>query len=83
MAEALAQAAIEGQTGRLPDLGGPFAYEAAELARSVQKALRRRRVVITYNKPGLFGAALRAGANLTPNRAGGETWNEFLARRMG
>ncbi len=83
MAEVLAAAAVEAQTGRLPDIGGPFAYEAVELARSVQKALKRKRMVITYNKPGLFGAALRAGANLTPNRSGGETWNEFLARRMG
>jgi hypothetical protein len=68
--------------GRLPDVGGPFAYEARELARSCQRAIGRKRPVLTYNKRGLFGAALRAGANLTPNRAGGETWNEFIARRM-
>lgn len=82
VAEALVESAVSKSTGRLPDLGGPHAYEAAELARSVQRALRRKRLVIAYNKPGLFGAALRAGANLTPNRGGGETWNQFLARRL-
>lgn len=82
LAEALADAVEEGALGRLPDVGGPFAYEARELARSCQRAIRRVRPVLTYNKRGLFGAALRAGANLTPNRAGGETWNEFVDRRM-
>jgi hypothetical protein len=81
-AEALADAVAEGALGRLPDIGGPFAYEARDLARSCQRAMRRVRPVLTYNKRGLFGAALRAGANLTPNRSGGETWNEFVARRM-
>ncbi|HEX2421285.1 MAG TPA: NAD-dependent epimerase/dehydratase family protein, partial [Acidimicrobiia bacterium] len=81
-AEALADAVTAGALGRLPDIGGPFAYEARDLARSCQRASGRARPVLTYNKRGLFGAALRAGANLTPNRAGGETWNEFLARRM-
>lgn len=80
-AEALAAAVADQMFGRLPDIGGPFAYEARELARSCQRAIGRRRPVLTYNKRGLFGAALRAGANLTPNRSGGETWNEFIARR--
>lgn len=82
LAEAIADAVTNGATGRLPDIGGPFAYEARELARSCQRAIGRRRPVLTYNQRGLFGAALRAGANLTPNRAGGETWNEFIGRRI-
>ena len=81
-AEALVAAVADQMFGRLPDVGGPFAYEARELARSCQRAIGRRRPVLTYNKRGLLGAALRAGANLTPNRAGGETWNEFIARRV-
>ncbi|MGH8958814.1 MAG: hypothetical protein ACRDVK_09075 [Acidimicrobiia bacterium] len=82
LADALAAAVSEGAVGRLADIGGPFAYEAGELARSCLRAIGRRRPVVTYNKRGLFGAALRAGANLTPNRAGGETWNEFVARQL-
>jgi hypothetical protein len=81
-AEAMAEAVALGLTGRLPDIGGPFAYEAGDLARSCLAAIGSRRLVIRYNQPGLYGAAMRAGANLTPNRAGGETWNEFLARRI-
>lgn len=82
MAVQLAEAAEAGPGGRLADLGGPFAYEAADLARSVLTAIASPRRVVAYNRPGIVGAALRAGANLTPNRGGGETWNEFLARRM-
>jgi hypothetical protein len=75
--------AIDGHLlGRLDDLGGAFAYEATELARSVVAASGSGRRVIGYNRPGLVGAALRAGANLTPNRGGGETWNEFVTRQI-
>ncbi len=81
-ADALAGAVAEGSLGRLPDIGGPFAYDARELARSCQRAIGSKRPVLTYNQRGLYGTALRAGANLTPNRAGGETWNEFVARQM-
>jgi uncharacterized protein YbjT (DUF2867 family) len=82
MARGLADAVDGRLQGRLDDLGGAFAYEATELARSVVTASGSRRRVIGYNRPGLVGAALRAGANLTPNRGLGETWNEFVARQM-
>jgi hypothetical protein len=82
MARRLADAVDGRLQGRLDDLGGAFAYEATELARSVVIASGSKRRVIGYNRPGLVGAALRAGANLTPNRGGGETWNEFVARQI-
>jgi uncharacterized protein YbjT (DUF2867 family) len=82
MARGLADAVDGRLQGRLDDLGGAFAYEATELARSVVTASGSGRRVIGYNRPGLVGAALRAGANLTPNRGLGETWNEFVARQM-
>lgn len=82
MARGLADAVDGRLQGRLDDLGGAFAYEATELARSVVTASGSRRRVIGYNRPGLVGAALRAGANLTPNRGLGETWNEFVARQI-
>lgn len=82
MARRLADAVDGRVLGRLDDLGGAFAYEATDLARSVVTASGSGRRVIGYNRPGLVGAALRAGANLTPNRGEGETWNEFVARQI-
>lgn len=70
-----------GPSGRVPDLGGPFAYKTKDLARSYLAASGRRRLVIPFNSFGLAGAALRAGANLTRNRAHGtRDWNDFVAR---
>jgi len=82
MAERLAMAVEEGPAGRLPDLGGPFAYEAADLARSYLTATGKKRILMKPNYPGLVWAAFRAGANLTPNRGGGEAWNEFVERQV-
>lgn len=79
----LVAAAEQPPAGRLPDLGGPTVYDVADLARSVAAALHRRRVVVRVNRPGLVGAAFRAGANLTENRdADGRTWNEFVAAKL-
>ncbi|MGQ0848236.1 MAG: SDR family oxidoreductase [Actinomycetota bacterium] len=68
--------------GRAPDVGGPTAYEARQLAQSCLAAIGSRRRILSLNQPGIVGAAFRAGANLTPNRGGGESWTEFVARQM-
>ena len=82
-AASLVDAAEQGPSGRLDDLGGPHAYEARDLARSVVAANGMRRKILPVNAPGLIGASLRAGANLTPNRdADGATWNEFVETRL-
>jgi uncharacterized protein YbjT (DUF2867 family) len=83
VADRLVAAVEAGPQGRLPDVGGPFAYETRDLARSVLAAIGSRRRVVAVNYPGIVGAALRAGANTTPNRATeGESWNDFVRRRM-
>lgn len=83
-AQQLVGAVERGPLGRLPDLGGPTAYDARDLARSVAVALGRKRKIIGLNVPGLVGAAFRAGGNLTPNRdEHGATWNAFIARKIG
>lgn len=83
VASHLADAVERRTTGRLPDLGGPFAHETKDLARSFLAATGRRRPVAAFNLPGIAGASLRAGANLTPNRAtGSPTWNDFVAERL-
>lgn len=81
-ARLLVEAIESGPQGRMPDIGGPTAYEGADLAKSCLSAIDSRRKLITYNRWGLAAAARRAGANLTPNRGGGETWNEFVARQI-
>jgi uncharacterized protein YbjT (DUF2867 family) len=82
VARRLADLVEAGPQGRADDIGGPFAYEAADLARSCLTALGSMRRVVRYTKPGIAGAALRAGANVTANRAAGQTWNEFVQRQM-
>ncbi|MFO7549720.1 MAG: hypothetical protein R6X29_12745 [Acidimicrobiia bacterium] len=83
VAERLVAAVGAGPQGRLPEVGGSFAYEARDLARSVLAAIGSRRRVVAVNYPGIVGAALRAGANTTPNRATeGESWNDFVRRRI-
>jgi uncharacterized protein YbjT (DUF2867 family) len=84
LATRLVEAAATGAQGRAPDLGGPFAYDVSALARSYLDATGTKRWLVSLNWPGLVWASLRAGANLTPNRdETGETWNDFLARRLG
>lgn len=82
-AASLVDAAESDPGGRLDDLGGPTAFEAADLVRStlVASGIHRRQVRIGV--PGIIGATFRAGANLTPNRDdAGRTWNEFVAERI-
>jgi uncharacterized protein YbjT (DUF2867 family) len=82
VARRLVDAVEAGPQGRMDDIGGPTAYDAADLARSCLSAIHSRRKVIAYTRWGLPAASLRAGANLSANRAGGETWNEFVARQI-
>jgi uncharacterized protein YbjT (DUF2867 family) len=83
VARMLADAVETGPAGRLPDVGGPFAYEVADLARSHLAATGKRRLVAPLNRPGIAGAALRAGAALCPHRdRTGTTWNDFVRRKM-
>ncbi|MDH3248834.1 MAG: NAD(P)H-binding protein [Acidimicrobiia bacterium] len=83
MARLLADAVESGPRGRMADLGGPMAYEAKDLATSHRAATGHGRRMIQFNLPGIIGAALRAGGNLTPNRTSdGKTWNDFVAERM-
>jgi uncharacterized protein YbjT (DUF2867 family) len=82
VASRLAAAVDTGPAGRLPDLGGPAVLSLAELARTYLRGAGRRRPVVALPVPGRFSAALRSGANLTPDgRSGGRTFAAFLAER--
>jgi len=67
-------------SGQAPDIAGPRVYSAAELLRGYLKAVRKRRLLVPISMPGGAARAIRAGANLAPDRAvGRRTWEEFLA----
>jgi len=80
VAARLVELTIGEPAGGAPDIAGPKVYEAVELLRDYLKAVRKRRLMIRVAIPGGAAAAIRAGANLAPDRAVGKrTWEEFLA----
>lgn len=82
-ARRLLQAVEAGPSGRVDELGGPLVHWARDIAASFLAATGRSRPVVAVNYPGISGAALRAGANLTPHRAeGSPTWNDFVRSRL-
>jgi uncharacterized protein YbjT (DUF2867 family) len=80
VADRLVELALGPPAGLVPALGGPRAYELAELVRGDLRAHGRHRPVLPVWTPGKAAKAFRAGANLAPDRAvGRRTWEEFLA----
>jgi uncharacterized protein YbjT (DUF2867 family) len=70
-------------SGLVPDMAGPRAYGAKDLIRGYVDAVHRRRFLLPVRLPGGAARALRAGANLAPERAVGKrTWEEFLVDRL-
>jgi hypothetical protein len=64
-------------------MGGPRAYTLADLLRGYLRANHQHRPILPVHVPGRAARALRAGVNLTPDRAvGRRTWEEFLADRV-
>ena len=80
----LAELALSAPSGQVPDVAGPTVYEARELVRSYLETVGKRRPVVTVRIPGGAAAAIRAGANLAPDRAvGRRTWEEFVSQLAG
>jgi uncharacterized protein YbjT (DUF2867 family) len=76
----LAELALGPPAGLVPAMAGPRVYTAAELIRSYLRTTRRHRLLVPVRVPGQASAAIRAGANLAPDRAvGRRTWETFLA----
>lgn len=83
VAARLVELALGTPAGLVPDIAGPKVYSAAELMRAYLQASGRKRPIIPVWLPGKAAHALRAGANLNPDRAVGKrTWEEFLAERV-
>jgi uncharacterized protein YbjT (DUF2867 family) len=83
VAQRMAELALDDTSGLVPDLAGPKIYSAAELVNSYLSAVGKRRPLVPVHLPGQAATAIRAGANLAPDRAVGKrTWEEFLADRI-
>jgi uncharacterized protein YbjT (DUF2867 family) len=83
VADQLVELALGAPAGLTPEMGGPRVYEMADLLRGYLRAVGKRRPIVAVPLPGKAARALRAGANLVPDRAvGRRTWEEFLAERV-
>ena len=80
VAARLVELATGPPAGRVPDLGGPEARDARDLARAYLRATGRRRAVVPVRFPGPVAAAYRRGHHLTVPQPG-TTFEEFLAER--
>jgi uncharacterized protein YbjT (DUF2867 family) len=79
VAARLVELALGEPAGLVPGVAGPRVYGMAELLRGYLRASGRRRLILPIWLPGRAAAAMRAGANLAPNRAvGRHTWEDFL-----
>jgi uncharacterized protein YbjT (DUF2867 family) len=84
VAARLVELALGPPAGLVPDMGGPRVAEMAALVRAYLRARGRHRPILPMPVPGTAARALRAGANLAPDRAvGRRTWEEFLADELG
>jgi uncharacterized protein YbjT (DUF2867 family) len=80
VADNLVDLALGAPAGQVPDIAGPKIYEAEYLLRTYLEATGRKRSIVRVTMPGAAAAAIRAGANLAPDRAvGRRTWEDFLA----
>lgn len=83
VAERLAELALDKPAGLVPDIAGPRVYAFDDLIRGYLKAAHRRRLIMPVPMGGKAAAAIRAGANLAPDRAvGTRTWEAFLSERV-
>lgn len=83
VAAQLVELALGTPAGLVPDLAGPRVYGMSELIRSYLRASGRHRLIMPLWLPGKAARAMRAGANLAPERAvGRRTWEEFVAERV-
>ena len=83
VAARLVELALGQPSGLVPDIAGPRVYAMAELLRGYLRASHRHRLILPVRLPGKAARAIRAGANLAPERAVGQrTWEDFLAERL-
>jgi len=83
VAARLVELSLGKPSGLVPDIAGPRVYGVAELLRGYLRASHRHRLILPVTLPGKAARAIRAGANLAPERAAGHrTWEDFLTERL-
>jgi len=83
VAARLVELALGAPAGLVPDIAGPQVHTMADLLREYLRAHGKRRLLVPVWLPGKAARAVRAGANLAPDRAvGHRTWEDFLADRV-
>jgi uncharacterized protein YbjT (DUF2867 family) len=83
VADRLVQLALGTPAGLVPDIAGPRVYDLADLLRGYLRARRVHRLIVPVWLPGKAAQAIRAGANLAPERAvGRRTWEDFLTTQV-
>jgi uncharacterized protein YbjT (DUF2867 family) len=83
VAARLAELALGTPAGLVPDMAGPRVYSMADLLRGYLRARGKHRLMVPVGLPGKAARAVRAGANLAPERAvGHRTWEDFLSERV-
>ena len=83
VATRLVELALGPPAGLVPDVAGPRIYGMADLLRGYLQARGKHRAMVPVRLPGAAARAIRAGANLAPDRAvGHRTWEEFLVEQV-
>jgi uncharacterized protein YbjT (DUF2867 family) len=83
VAAQLVELALGTPAGLVPDIAGPRAYTMADLLRGYLRSRHQHRLMVPLPLPGKAASAVRAGANLAPERAvGRRTWEDFLAEHV-
>jgi len=83
VADRLVELALGSPAGLVPDMGGPRVYAMGDMIRSYLRTLSKHPLMVPLWIPGQAARAIRAGANLAPERAvGHRTWEDFLAERV-
>lgn len=81
VAARLVELALSAPAGRVPDIGGPEVWMAAELARAYFKITGRQWRIVEVPIPGKMAQAFRTGAQLCPDHKYGRIrWEEFLSQ---
>lgn len=84
VADRLVELALGSPAGIVSAIAGPKVYDMADLVRGYLRAAGKRRPIVRVPTSGKAAAAIRAGANLAPDRAVGvRTWEAFLVERVG
>jgi uncharacterized protein YbjT (DUF2867 family) len=84
VAQRMVELALDKPAGLVPDIAGPRTYRLEELVRVYLQATERRRLFVPLPVGGQAARAIKAGANIAPDRAVGQvSWEQFVAGQVG